>query len=1008
METKDNKSIRPNHFYETELWSLFTSKAEASGHSVEKLKDFCTDAETLSKRIIDSFPYYTLHDNTHTAGVCKWMYLLLGDKAKLISMEEAALLLMAACCHDLGMLIGENEETELIAQAKSNYGNWKEYIERHPNDREKLDSKKACHDVVINYVRENHHARVEKIMADNGFNKYFSDFNREFGIKKELLLAVCKSHGESLENMTALNTDEIDANLCSVLLRLADALDYDSNRAPEILYHFLGLDKAENRSSDEWKKNRGGFFKRSDASTLTYSAECDDPRIEADLNGYLDWLKAELPKCFNHIKTYCHKRINADNNPIPLLLERDFTRSGYDSAEIRLMMDQNRVLELLSGEELYGEQGVFVRELLQNSIDAVLMRCECDESFSFEQGKIDVDVWTDEQNGRYCWFRIKDNGIGMDKDIVQKYFLNVAHSYYNDEEGYIKDLLKQGKKVSSFKPISRFGIGILSCFMGEGKTNRMEISTKRYSFGKSEPSKPVRLDITGLNGYYYLTELSEVKKGEPMPQPPCESAEFEYIRDEGTTICLRLDLYNLSISSFRELLDKYIRFPKIKISFTDHRTADEKIYPTQQELEALLDKLNPDFDKTGEVAKHVHRMKADDFEKLKAAIPEADWSNVKCPELVLEYRPLHKMSLSGELSGAVIANASEPWQIKYNRVFTDSIGNPVSLFQPIGIGIDGSRYHLSADIAPSIPPYETDEIRAYLFEMANKIKSVCRNFSFELTEGEAGVQEVMLHGWLSDHSTRRLGTAYNGILCDFSELIGPFFPAGTLLLSGDLRPAVSVARDRIRDLPIDAACEIALMVGGIYSHLVPKGLRSYPASVFYAFLEKHKRLYAEVSEGLFGSADNLFPANTTLYYIQVADMKKRGIAFVINENGEFIIECDGGSGFDAEGAFPLTLFADRFDAKCLGIIYEFGRDLNSFSRFHPFSQWLIDNRGLLQKDAPTVYNRIIGAMVESRVPNELTLTLNTMLDQLGRLPNNPFNVPHNLRIKDGEIITYDY
>lgn len=1023
METKDNKNIRPNHFYETELWILFASKAEASGHSVEKLKDFCTDAETLSKKIIDSFPYYTLHDNTHTAGVCKWMHLLLGDKAKLISMKEAALLLMAACCHDLGMLIGENEETELIAQAKKEWGDWKEYFERHPNDREKLDSKKACHEVVINYVRENHHLRVEKIISSK--LDFSSDFFLDWEISEEMLIAVCKSHGEKLNDLK-LNTENIDVNLCAVLLRLADALDYDSNRAPNILLRFLELDKKylpENSDDDdakskeerekslkEWRKNRAGGFHRSHprSMTITYRAKCYQPHIEAELNDYLKWLKEELQECYNFVDEYCKEYSGKENNPIPLILESKIKPFGYDSAEIRLMMDQNRVLELLSGEELYGEQGVFVRELLQNSIDAVLMRCECDESFSLEQGKIDVDVWTDEQNGRYCWFRIKDNGIGMDKDIVQKYFLNVARSYYNDEEGYIKDLLKQGKKVSSFKPISRFGIGILSCFMGEGKNNRMEVSTKRYSFDKSKPSKPVRLDITGLNGYYYLTELSEVKKGEPMPQPPREEAAFEYMRDEGTTICLRLDLYNTSISSFRELLDKYIRFPKIKVSFTDHRTAENKTYPTQQELEALLDKLNPDFDKTGEVTKHVHRMKADDFEKLKAAIPEADWSNVKCPELVLEYRPLHKMSLSGNLSGAVIiANASEPWQINYNRVFTDSMGNPVSLFQPIGIGIDGSRYHLSANIAPSISPYETDEIRAYLFEMANKIKSVCRNSSFELTEGEAGAQEEMLHDWLSDHSTRRLGTAYNGILCDLSELIVPFFPAGTLLLSGDLRPAVSVARDRIRDLPIDAACEIALMVGGIYSHLAPKGLRTYPASVFYAFLEKHKRLYAEVSEGLFGSADDLFPANTTLYYIQVAAMKKRGIAFVINENGEFIIECDGGSGFDAEGAFPLTLFADRFDAKCLGIIYEFWRDLNSFSRSHPFSQWLIDNRGLLQKDAPTVYNRIIGAMVESRVPNELTLTLNTILDQLRLLPNNPFKVPHDLRIEEWEITKYD-
>lgn len=1032
METKDNKNIRPNQFYETELWSLFASKAEASGHSVEKLKDFCTDAETLSKKIIDSFPYYTLHDNTHTAGVCKWMYLLLGDKAKLISMEEAALLLMAACCHDLGMLIGENEETELIAQAKKEWGDWKEYFERHPSDREKLDSKEACHEVVINYVRENHHLRVEKIISSK--LDFSSDFFLDWEISEEMLIAVCKSHGEKLNDLK-LNTKNIDVNLCAVLLRLADALDYDSNRAPNILLRFLELDKKylpENSDDDdakskeerakslkEWRKNRAGGFHRSHprSMTITYRAKCYQPHIEAELNNYLKWLKEELQECYNFVDEYCKEYSGKENNPIPLILESKIKPFGYDSAEIRLMMDQNRVLELLSGEELYGEQGVFVRELLQNSIDAVLMRCECDEKFSVDDGEINIDIWTDKEDGRYCWFRIKDNGIGMDKEIVKKYFLNVARSYYNDEEGYKKDLLRQGKNVSSFKPISRFGIGILSCFMGEGKNNRMEISTKRYSFDKSKPSKPVRLDITGLNGYYYLTELSEVKKGEPMPQPPREEAAFEYMRDEGTTICLRLDLYNTSISSFRELLDKYIRFPKIKISFTDHRTAENKTYPTQQELEALLDKLNPDFDKTGEVTKHIHRMKQEDFEELKAAIPEdgwsVDWSNVKCPELVLQYRPLHKMSLSGELSGAVIKNFSNSF-----RMTTHSVRNNRDLFHDMRFEFDGVRYRLLVDV--TILRAENGK---YLNISRDELKDINSRFSVELSE-----DEVKLHDLLSDPSAGWLGIAYNGILCDIT--ITPYsYLKGMLLLNGDFRPEVSIARDKIRDFPLDASFEIALLsdIGAAY-FIHSKRLRSYPASEFYAFLEKHKLLSSEaesiaarhlkdmVSEAIeraekSGWTPINYSDSYTLNIIRTAALKKSGLIIVASKNGVHFEKSDGSPGFDPEGFFPITLFADRFYAEGFGILYEesyeYRLGFNIFSPAHPFSAWLIESRALLQKDVPSVYDRIINAMVKNADPDKLTLTLNTILDQLRNLPNNPFKVPHDLRIKEGEIAFYD-
>ncbi|MBR5947613.1 MAG: ATP-binding protein [Clostridia bacterium] len=1026
METKANNNTRPISFEQTELWKLFERKAKERGHSIEKLKVFCTAAETLSKEVIKNFPYFTLHDNTHIAGVCKWMNLLLGDKAELISVEETALLLMAACCHDLGMLIGENEEKELIAQAKIEHDNWKEYFLRHPKDREKLESEKSRHEVVVNYVRENHHIRLETVMKKTGL-ELDDSFLLDWGISDEMLFAVCKSHGEKLDDLK-LNTENIDVNLCAVLLRLADALDYDSNRAPSILLRFLKLDEKagpENANADErersrreWQKNRAGVFHRSrpNSMAITYRAKCYQPYIEAELNDYLKWLKDELQKCYSFVETYCKDYSEKKNNPIPLILNSKIESVGYDSAEIRLMMDQNRVLELLSGEELYGDPGVFVRELLQNSIDAVLLRCESDDCFSLEQGEINIDVWTDVKDGRYCWFRIKDNGIGMDKAIVQKYFLNVGRSYYNDEEGYIKDLLKQGKTSPNFKPISRFGIGILSCFMGEGKTNRLEVSTKRFPFDNSENYKPVRLDITGLNGYYYLTELSEVKQGEPMPKPPKEPAEYEYMRGIGTTICLRLDLYNTTISSFRKLLDKFIRFPKIKISFTDHRTAETKTYPTQQELEALLDKLNPDFDKTGEVTKHVHRMKEEDFEKLKAEIPEADWSNVECPELVLEYPPLHKMSLSGNLSGAIVdRHVLSPQLIEFKSYSINYYGYESCLSMTLDIDCEDMLYPLSARFHYDYNAID-NRIENLIDTINKKFINLCICFSDYLT-----ADEDALHYLLSDYSKEAFCTAYNGILCDVSKNYY-FRRKSPLLLTNNYRPEVSLARGEMRNLPIDAACEIALLFEN--STLTPNSLKSCPASEYYAFLEKYKLLSSEAKSPAacylhkrISQYKNEIEENGYIFLhiccsdqlsqIMTAALKKRGYIFVATEIDIHMERSDGSSAFDSEEAFPLALFADRFEARGFGKTSIFGPKSNSFSPSHPFSKWLIDNRELLQKDARSVYDRIIGAMAESSNPDELTRTLNAILDQLRRLSNNPFRVPDDLRIEEGEITSYE-
>ena len=52
----------------------------------------------LAKDVIRFFPTFTLHDSTHIAGVCRWMVRLLGDWAAELNAQEAALLIVTACC----------------------------------------------------------------------------------------------------------------------------------------------------------------------------------------------------------------------------------------------------------------------------------------------------------------------------------------------------------------------------------------------------------------------------------------------------------------------------------------------------------------------------------------------------------------------------------------------------------------------------------------------------------------------------------------------------------------------------------------------------------------------------------------------------------------------------------------------------------------------------------------------------------------------------------------------
>ena len=103
------------------------------------------------------------------------------------------------------------------------------------------------------------------------------------------------------------------------------------------------------------------------------------------------------------------------------------------------------MIALLS-EHLYSDPNTFVRELLQNGVDAITALKHLDEQ---HQGKITIELPSAEQSK----FIFKDNGIGLkEADIHQ--FLSVI-----GESSKSKDI----KDAKDF--IGKFGIGLLSCFV---------------------------------------------------------------------------------------------------------------------------------------------------------------------------------------------------------------------------------------------------------------------------------------------------------------------------------------------------------------------------------------------------------------------------------------------------------------------------------------------------------------------------------------------------------------
>ncbi len=383
-----------------------------------KILDCVRLVKTFLGEIRGSAPNYTLHDLTHSINVIDLMGQLVNCEK--LSAVEVSLLIYSALLHDVGMVKLEGE------------------------------------DISLDEIRENHGNRsarfIEEEVLVNAQNEPLS-----FGEYKDFFMLylplICASHMQDFISVEKLPYDyringiKADISLCAILLRLADAMDLSRNRAPYALFNILHL---KGVSAEHWQKHlsitnyqidENGYFR--------VDGICHDEKIHRCLFNHFDLIEEELNKVF---RWYI-----GNNIPSPLTIKnnivlRHIDSKGYQLWSHSIQMDFPAISKLFMGEHLYGDKKVGLRELVQNSIDACLVRKElATDDYSYVPK---IDIHFDFDNN---YFYLKDNGTGMTEDIIRKYFLNIGVSYYGSPD-YTKLKLK-------YEPTGFFGIGFLSCFM---------------------------------------------------------------------------------------------------------------------------------------------------------------------------------------------------------------------------------------------------------------------------------------------------------------------------------------------------------------------------------------------------------------------------------------------------------------------------------------------------------------------------------------------------------------
>ncbi len=612
---KQSKSLE-----DTVLWKVYKKRMSADMARTGWLEKVYQASAAYLKDVRQTFKNYTLHDEIHILNVLDAMGGLLGDCIENLTDAEMELLILAASLHDIGMVYTEDE----IIFSLEDEEKCRDFLRENHPELLGCEPKNWPEDIRQWYLRTRHPFRISEVLLHTEWKNLFEECPAEI-VSKRCILAVCQAHGEKPEDLCTSQylkyqeASEADPLFCALLLRLADLLDFDDTRAPRVLYSYV---EDNEKSRAEWDKHQAsaGFRYPQSPSVkeLPYKARCKNPAVEHAVRKFLDWVDDELDNCAR-LQRYCYASWQKEF-PFPrAVLRSEIESDGYMSGDFCLTMDQEKVLKLLMGENLYDNRDVFVRELLQNAVDATLLRSEMDSDFVLEDARIDIWEWSDSE-GNY-WFRIDDQGTGMTLGMLKRYFLQVGSSYYTSQE-LKRDLLDHEMR-DDFHGISRFGIGFLSCFLCG---DYAEVSTLYFDPQKNRREEPyqrnmqtvhygLRLQMKGLSGYYMLKSQAEEHISEsPLPMPDSGDAggqtgaeRYGYRIKPGTSVLIHLAPEKLEALDLRETVKKYLCGAKMPVYYNDkrigrtyteamqivHEMAGEKTYELDLETKKRFDECFP-------------------------------------------------------------------------------------------------------------------------------------------------------------------------------------------------------------------------------------------------------------------------------------------------------------------------------------------------------------------------------------------------------------------------------
>lgn len=507
------------------------------------------------------YPHFSSHNESHSQQILVNIERLLGSNIEKLTATDTWLILEAAYWHDIGMLFSADEVQKVFDE-----DDFKEYVESLANDntQDLHEFAKVWHEDGWNKALVNHsdpHTGVEKyrqMIAEwyrrghaKNSNSVVLDPFEKLGIsspRTELLPKriyrylgqICWAHGLGFEDyvmktlpfrQTGMGTENCHPRFVACLLRLGDLFDIDDNRFCPVMSKQAGNNMPSLSKTHEQKHQAIREFQL-DNETVSVTAVCSTEMAYIECRRWFDMIQSEIQDQMSQWKNIVPHR---DFGLLPTINKLDVEMDGskilLNDKPMRFSLDERSAIELLQGNNLYKDDMSIYRELIQNAIDATMIRVWLEHGQEHSSRKlpenanpydeltrsllteypITLDCKKIESNeDMSIWeLSIEDNGIGISKNDL-KYMQKIAGSKNNKEKQKIIREMPEW-----MRPSGEFGIGLHSAFllMKDLPTKHQKIiiftkSRLTHESLKIELNSP----LSGKSGYCFIEEIEDRKK----------------------------------------------------------------------------------------------------------------------------------------------------------------------------------------------------------------------------------------------------------------------------------------------------------------------------------------------------------------------------------------------------------------------------------------------------------------------------------------------------------------